>query len=175
MKMLFLDQNSMRIGPNLFYTLERSRGRYLAAVENHPGIAFLASIGFFVRFAIRTPLHRNLVRELFYSVVLGFTTTYTYPYYKYQQYVNTVEQIYEIVTVEFSKRPALLEKLRKGEDTNPAILKNFGLSQSNDPDIEDDEDGLMVNTENIFENGSDEELAAERRESFERKFYGGSN
>ena len=172
MKVIFLDQNSMRIGPNLFYTVERSRQNYLRAVEMHPMLAFCAMAGFFIRYAIRTPLHKNLVRELGMSVGLGFGVTYVYPYYKYQQYISMVDQVYEIVTTEFGKRPKLLEQLKKSEDTNPAILKNFGFSQSNDNDIEDDEDGVQLNYENIFANGSEEELAHERKKFIMGKLGG---
>ena len=143
MKVMFLDQHSMRIGQNLFYTLERERQKYLQAIEVHPMMALGASLAFFIRFALRTPIHRNLMRELGYSLVMGFGITYVYPYYKYQQYLAMVDQCYDIVTAEFEKRPQLLKKLNMSEDKNAAILKNFGLSNSNDNDIEDDMEGAQ--------------------------------
>ena len=109
-------------------------------------------------FAIRTPIHRNLLRELGYSIGLGFTTTYTYPYYYYQQYLAKVDECFDVVTGEFKRQPKLIEKLREDEDKNPAILKNFGFSQNADNDIDGDEDGTAENMTNIFAHGSDEEM-----------------
>ena len=159
----------MRIGPNIFYSLERSRNHYLQAIEAHPALAVVASLGFFVMFAIRTPIHRNLLRELGYSLGLGFTTTYAYPFYYYQQYLAKVDECFDVVTGEFKRRPKLIEKLRIDEDKNPSILKNFGLSQSADEDIVGDEDGTAENTTNIFANGSEEEMRKDNMRKFIEK------
>ena len=162
----------MRLGNNMFYTIERSRQEYLQAVESHPAMALIASFVFFIGFAIRVPVHRNLVREAFYSLGLGFGTTYTYPYLKYQNYLSVIDECYDIATGEFKKRPGLIEQIN--DDQNPAVLKNFGLSQSNEKDIEDDTDGTTVNTMSVFDRGSEEEMAAERKNSIISRIYGSS-
>ena len=154
-KIMFLDQHSMRIGQDLFYTLERSRQVYLNAVEVHPLMSFCTAVALFIGFAIKTPMHRNLMRELGYSVVGGFGICYTYPYYHYKQYLKKVDEVFDIVTEEFEKRPALMERLRRSDDKNAAMLKNFGMSNSNDNDIEDDVDGTTENSLNIFDGGDE--------------------
>ena len=47
----------------------------------HPLLALIAATGFFVRYALRAPMTSKLYKELGYSLVLGFASTYPYPYY----------------------------------------------------------------------------------------------
>ena len=100
---MFLDQHSMKIGHSIFYNLEAARQEYLMAFENYPLIGGLLSFGFFVGFALRTPIYSKLYKELGYSIGLGFLTGYSYAYRYKLKYMAVVDESYEIVKAHFSK------------------------------------------------------------------------
>ena len=105
-------------------------------------MALAAATAFFVRYALRAPMTSKLYKELGYSLFLGFITTYPYPYYYNQKYVDVIEECYEIVQDKFQHNP----KFFNNEDQNASINKNFGLSQYNDNDIEDEIEVAINNT-----------------------------
>ena len=72
-KIMFLDQHSMKIGSGVFYSLEHARMRYLEALENYPLYASLSGAAFFLRFAYTAPMHHKLYKELAIAAVLGLS------------------------------------------------------------------------------------------------------
>ena len=104
-KIMFLDQHSMKIGSGVFYTLEHSRMRYLEAMENFPGYASIAVGLFFLRFAYKAPMHHKLYKELAYAAILGLGVAQAKTYYHYLKYVDVVNESYDAVKTKFAQMP----------------------------------------------------------------------
>ena len=126
MKILFIEQHSMKLGNAVFYTMESSRQKYNGALEAWPYLGGVLSIFYFIGFAIRTPMHSKLLKETGYSVLLGLATAALYPYYKKQVYVKNVCTVYDDLRLAIKENPVLA----KPDDTT-AIQKNFGPSKWN--------------------------------------------
>ena len=168
-KIMFLDQHSMRIGHAIFYNLEGSRQEYLQALENYSLIATILGFGFFCVFAVRTPIYSKLYRELGYSAVLGATFGYSYAYKYKLKYLDVVDESYDVVKQKFTNEPHLIEGV-DNEDNSPIHIKNFGLSQWNDGDTEDDWD-MTINSQSVMEGTAQQEKDERRKEMFNR-YYG---
>ncbi len=89
----------------MFYTIEQARQKYLDSIEVHPLMALVAASAFFVRYALRAPMTSKLYKEFGYSLLFGFATTYPYPYYYNQKYVDVIEECYDIVLDKFQQNP----------------------------------------------------------------------
>lgn len=101
----------MRLGNSIFYNIESSRQEYLGSLETHQLLTAFATLGFFIGYAIRTPMHSKLYKELAKSLALGAGVTYSYPAYYRYKYHSIVEDSYEIVRQKFEANPKLLDKL----------------------------------------------------------------
>lgn len=64
-------------------------------------------MGVFSIYAIRTPLHHKLYKELFKSIIISGALTYPYVHYYRKQYYETVDQIYDLLKDKFANNPAL--------------------------------------------------------------------
>ena len=94
MKILFLEQHSMKIRQGAFYELEGKRQKYLGAKEAWPYLGGATAFFMFIGCAIVLPLHRRLTTELFGCVAAGMLLTYTYPMYYWGHYMEDVNKIY---------------------------------------------------------------------------------
>uniref|UniRef100_A0A7S3CK52 Uncharacterized protein n=1 Tax=Strombidium rassoulzadegani TaxID=1082188 RepID=A0A7S3CK52_9SPIT len=168
-KIVFLDQHSMTIGTSVFYTLEHQRQVYLRASENYLMIAPLVSLGFFLAYALRVPVHQKLYKELAKSVVLGSTLSYSFVYYHYLNYIEVVDSCYELVKQKF-KKDKRLQALSENDDVRKLTVKNFGFSPWRDGDV-DTEDDIDEFNQYIFE-GTAEDETQERKEEMFMKIYG---
>ena len=65
--------------------------------ENYTLFSALASLGIFIGYAYRTPIHKKLYKELGYSVLMGFSVSYSYVYYHYLNYIEVVDECYNLV------------------------------------------------------------------------------
>ena len=144
----------MKLGNAVFYTMESSRGRYLASFETWPYLAGVLSIFYFVGFALKVPMHAKLYKETGYSAMLGLATACLYPYYYKRVYITNVETVYEDLRLAISRNP----KLAKPDDTT-AINKNFGPSKwnTNESGMDTDEDIEMDNSMSIFDGKADDD------------------
>ena len=104
-KIMFLDQHSMKIGSGVFYTLEHSRMRHLEALENFAGYASIAGGLFFFRFAYKAPMHHKLYKELTFAAILGLGVAQAKCYYHYLRYVDVVNESYDAVKTKFAQMP----------------------------------------------------------------------
>ena len=95
MKILFIEQHSMKLGNAIFYTMESSRQKYLKALEEWPYVGGVLAFVYFIGFALRTPMHSKLVKEAGYSVLLGMGTAAAYPYYYKRIYMTNVCRVYD--------------------------------------------------------------------------------
>ena len=139
----------MKIGHSVFYSLEHARQEYIRSAEYHPLIAVVFSGLLFVRMAKRAPMQNKLYKELGMSIAAGTVVGAAYPYYYWLKYLDVVDESYTLVKKKFEANPRLAQGLE--QDSSRDINKNFGLSQYNDNDIEDDIDFDMANAESIFE------------------------
>ena len=73
MKILFIEQHSMKLGDRVFYTLESKRQRYLQTLEATPYFGGAFALCFLCVFAIKTPITSKLYKEAGYSIGLGMT------------------------------------------------------------------------------------------------------
>jgi len=109
LKIMFMDQHSMRIGSSIFYTLESARQAYIGAAEGQMPISGILAFGFFNIFALRTPIHHKLYRELGYSLFMGGAIGYGYTYYHYMKYIDVVDQCCALVKHKFQQNPDLVD------------------------------------------------------------------
>ena len=72
------------------------------ALENYPLIAGVLAVGFWVGFALRTPVYSKLYKEFGYSLLLGTGVSYSYAYYHYLKYLSVVDESYRIVKLKFA-------------------------------------------------------------------------
>ena len=79
--------------------------RYLEALENYPGYAFLAGGLFFLRFAYTAPMHHKLYKELIQAAILGIGFAQAKTYYHYLKYVDVVNESYDAVKTKFAQMP----------------------------------------------------------------------
>ena len=160
----------MKIGTQIFYNLEHSRQDYLKALEAHPWISGLLGFGIFLVYAVKTPVHQKLYKEVVKSAMLGFTASYGVTYYYYSKYIEVVNESYEAVKKKFDEIPGFAESIDGQDDNSHHVIKNFGLSAWNDSETEDDFD-MDDNQAKFFEGTADEERQ-ERRQYIVNKIYG---
>ena len=153
MKILFIEQHSMKLGNSVFYTMESSRQKYLNAIEAWPYIGGVLSVVYFIGFALRTPMHSKLVKETGLSLLLGMSTAAAYPYYYKNIYMTNVCRVYDGLRQAIERNPALAKP-----DDDVAITKNFGPSKWNTKDtgLETDEDVDAESRVDIFEGHADD-------------------
>ena len=94
LKILFIQQHSMKIKQGAFYAMESKRQSYLYAMEAWPYLAGAAGFTLFVGCAIVMPLNRKLLLESAACLSLGATISYGYPSYYWKQYIQDVNQVY---------------------------------------------------------------------------------
>ncbi len=121
-------------------------------------------------YAVKTPVHHKLYKEIVKSGMMGFSLSYFYTYYYYTKYIEVVNESYEAVKQKFDHIPGFAESLDGQDDNSHHVIKNFGLSAWNDNETEDDFD-MDDNKLNLFE-GTGEEERKERRQSVINKIYG---
>ena len=131
-------------------------------------MAGLVSFGFFLIYAVKTPVHQKLYREIAKSAVLGFSVSYGYTYWYYNKYIEIVTESYEAVKQKFDQIPEFNESLDGNEDRN--AIKNFGLSAWNDSETEDDFDMDDIHSDAFV--GTADEERKERRQFVVNKIYG---
>ena len=70
-----------------------------------PYLGALFALGFFIRYAIKTPLNSNLYKETVYSLILGMGSAATIPLYYRKLYLNRVSQAYDELKLRFELNP----------------------------------------------------------------------
>mmetsp|Transcript_1321 Transcript_1321/g.1795 ORF Transcript_1321/g.1795 Transcript_1321/m.1795 type:complete len:117 (+) Transcript_1321:235-585(+) len=107
MKILFIEQHSMKLGNAVFYTMEGSRQKYNTALEAWPYLGGVLALCYFVGFALKTPMHSKLLKESGLSLFLGFTSAAFYPYYYKRIYLTNVCTVYDDLRQAIKQNPAL--------------------------------------------------------------------
>jgi hypothetical protein len=126
----------MKLGNNIFYDLESKRQTYITSFEVMPVATLALGFVFFCGFAIKTPLHSKLYKELGYSLVMGAGLSYLYVWRQKRYYLSFVDEIYDKLKYKFATNP-ILSTMKEDEQ----IIKNFGLTKYADfDDTDDDED-----------------------------------
>ena len=87
MKLLFIEQHSMKLGDRVFYDIESKRQVYLQQVQAIPYLGAVFAFGFFIVYAIKTPLTSNLYKETVYSMALGLGMASCVPLYYRKAYL----------------------------------------------------------------------------------------
>ena len=87
MKVLFVEQHSMKLNQATFYDIEAKRQKYVMASESMPYVGGVLTLAFFFGFALRAPMHLKLYKETAYSFALGMMTATAYPYYFRRLYI----------------------------------------------------------------------------------------
>ena len=134
MKILFIEQHSMKLGDRVFYTLESKRQLYLQTLEATPYVGGVFSVCFLVVFAIKTPITSKLYKEAAYSLGLGMACAAQIPLYYRRQYHKTGDDIYRQLNERFLKYPD------QAQPDNENVVKNFGMTRWNEGDFNNDED-----------------------------------
>jgi len=70
----------------------------------------LSTVIFFA-FAMRTPVYQKLYKEFFYSVLMGAGLSYIPIYQKRLQYLQCVDESYELVKAKFDENPEYIDKM----------------------------------------------------------------
>ena len=101
----------------------------------------LLGFGIFLVYAVKTPVHHKLYKELVKSGMFGFGLSYGYTYYYYTKYIEVVHESYSAVKQKFDNIPGFADSIDgHAEDNSHHVIKNFGLSAWNDSETEDDFD-----------------------------------
>ena len=116
----------MKLGNRVFYTLEASRQKYINAIENWPYLGGVCAMVYFVGFALYTPMHSKLLKEIGISLLLGGATASLYPYYYKKKWMQNVCTVYNDLRKAIKLNPALAKP-----DDDTTINKNFGPSKWN--------------------------------------------
>ena len=116
----------MKLGNRVFYTLEASRQRYLTAIENWPYVSGVLAFGYFIGFALYTPMHSRLLKEAGLSLFMGGMTAAFYPYHYKRIWMTNVCTVYNDLRKAIKLNPTLAKP-----DDDIAINKNFGPSKWN--------------------------------------------
>lgn len=144
MKLLFIEQHSMKLGDAVFYTIEGRRQTYLQSVEALPVFGGIIGMFFFVGFAYRRPLSSKLYKEAVQSFFLGCACASVYPLYNRKLYLEGVSDAYDMLKLRFRKYP----QMEQPDSEN--AMKNFGYSKWNDDMVEDENDLDMLEV-SLFE------------------------
>jgi Na+/melibiose symporter-like transporter len=107
MKLLFIEQHSMKLGDRVFYALESKRQKYLSGMEMLPYLGSAIGFCFFIGFALWTPLHSKLYKESLYSLGMGMAVAAQVPIYYRRDYIRTVESVYDQLIARFEMYPHL--------------------------------------------------------------------
>ena len=155
MKVVFVEQHSMKLGGATFANLSGRKFDYLAAVEAWPYIGMFGAVFFFIGYALRAPMSSKLYRESCFSVGLGMFFGSAYPLYYRSVYINLVDEVYHQLKRRFEANPHLAII-----DDENSINKNFGISKWADSGVEDEGDVDVLNeNDNIFErNGKETDI-----------------
>ena len=116
----------MKLGNAVFYTMESSRKRYHEALEMWPYLGGVLFVGYFIGFALKTPMHSKLLKETGLAMLLGMGTASCYPYYYRNIYYTNICTVYDDLRLAIKLNP----KLAKPDD-DTTINKNFGPSKWN--------------------------------------------
>jgi hypothetical protein len=152
MKLLYIEQHSMKLGDSIFYTIESRRQKYLSAIQSVPMFGAMLGTCFFIGFAIYKPITSKLYKEILQSFLLGCMISAAHPLYLKMKYMEAVSDAYGMLKNRFKKFPHL-----EVPDTEH-VQKNFGLSKWNNEEVDDDEDialtkiGLFEGDENSHRN-----------------------
>ena len=102
-------------------------------------IAACAGLLIFIRFSYTAPIHHKLFKELAISAGLGGIIGYSYPLYYYFNYLNIVDESYQVVKKKFEENPLMVQKLQNLEQSM-SVNKNFGLTDYGSNEISDEDD-----------------------------------
>jgi len=97
-------------------------------VQAIPYLGAVFGFGFFIIYAIKTPLTSNLYKETVYSMAMGLGLAACVPIYYRKAYLHRVGEAYDVLKARFEKFPE-----QAVPDSDNAI-KNFGDTRWNDSD-----------------------------------------
>ena len=95
-------------------------------VQAIPYLGAVFAFGFFIAFAIKTPLTSNLYKETVYSLAMGLGLASTVPLYYRNIYLKRVGEAYDLLKMRFDKFPE--QAIPDSEN----VVKNFGATRWND-------------------------------------------
>ena len=159
MKILFIEQHSMKLGNSVFYTMESSKQKYLGALESWPYVGGVLSVGFFLGFAMMTPMHSKLLKETALSAVLGLGCASAYPLYYKRVYTTNVCTVYDDLRKAIKLNPELAKP-----DDDTLVNKNFGPSKWNTSEsgIDNENDIVMDGQMGVMDGHADDDGKAFR-------------
>lgn len=161
MKLLFVEQHSMKLGDRIFYDLEGRRQKWIDGLEMAPYIGGIFGLVYFIGFAIKAPLSSKLYKESLYSLMMGMATAGTIPLYYRYHYTKTVNSIYNQLVERFEMYPHL-----EVPDSGDSI-KNFGMNKWNDTWFEGEDDIELDETINPFEGNVEVVKVLEKAEFYD--------
>jgi hypothetical protein len=127
----------MKLGNSIFYNLESKRQDYLASFEILPLSTGIIGFLIFCVYAVRTPLHSKLYKELAYSMFMGAGISSLYVAQQRRKYHEYIDEIYDKLKSKFATNP-ILSTMKEYEQ----IIKNFGYNKFADLDeMDEDYDG----------------------------------
>jgi hypothetical protein len=132
LKVIFLEQHSMKLGNAVFYSIEAKRQSVNQALEAWPVFGGFLSIFFFTYYAYKRPLSRKLYKEAVQSLFLGMLTASPSVLYYRWLYLKEVDVQYNVLKKKFTDHPEL--EVPDNDDVN----KNFGFSLYAEFDTDDE-------------------------------------
>lgn len=146
MKLLFIEQHSMKLGDRVFYDIESARQNWLQAWFSVPYAGAALALPILCVYAYRVPLTSKLYKEAFYSLAIGTGVSSLYPLHYRTIYYEKVSNAYANLKAKFEKFPE--QAIPDGDN----VAKNFGMTKWNDSDVEGEDDLMYMNAnDDLFE------------------------
>lgn len=160
MKLLFVEQHSMKLGDSVFYNIEMHRQHYLKSFEALPMWGGFVGIGIFIMYAYKMPLSSNLYMEAFKSLIFGTAIASSYPAYMRTKYLDAVTEAYDHLKQRFDVNP------EQNVPDSDGVAKNFGMSRWNTEDVDSEEDLMADDAMGFFDGKPDDD-----KKEMKARFY----
>lgn len=160
MKLMYIEQHSMKLGDRVFYDIESKRQDYLYACESIPTVGAILGTILFIRYALISPIQSRLYVEAIKSLFYGCCMAGAWPAYAKLRYLEKVSEAYVMLKAKLDKHPEL------NRPDSDDVQKNFGQNIWADSMIEDEEDAHFEQTVHILDGTAEDERKAFWAEKF---------
>jgi hypothetical protein len=154
MKLMYIEQHSMKLGDRVFYDIESSRQGYVYACECIPTAGVIIGSLFFIRYAYTAPIQSRLYVEAVKSLFYGCCVAGIWPMYAKVRYLEKVSNAYNMLKAKFEKYPEL------NKPDSDDVQKNFGQNIWADSMIENEEDAHFEQTISVLDGTAEDERKA---------------
>lgn len=104
-KISFLEQNSMKLGVDIFNKIESSRVNYIYSIECAPYITGLTAVALTLLFVKFTAVNKTLYKEMLFSGLMGGGVASSNIFWHKLQYYKEVNDGYYLLKERMKRHP----------------------------------------------------------------------